>query len=107
LPTGTHDKGLGMHARSRVSYKLDGKYRSFEALVGLDAQTGKLGRVRVAVLLDGKEQALGWDKELTARDGARPVRLDVRQAQTLTLVVDFGPQGDVQAHVNWADARLI
>ncbi len=50
---------------------------------------------------------LGWKKELTGRDAPRLVRLDVRQAQTLTLVVDFGSQGDVQAHVNWADARLI
>ncbi len=56
LRTGTHDKGLGMHARSRVSYRLDGKYRTFEALVGLDAVTGKGGRARVAVLLDGKAQ---------------------------------------------------
>jgi hypothetical protein len=25
----------------------------------------------------------------------------------LTLVIDFGPSGDVQADVNWADARLV
>ena len=30
-----------------------------------------------------------------------------RAAKTLTLVVDFGKAGDVQAHVNWADARLL
>ena len=35
------------------------------------------------------------------------LRLDVRGAQTLTLEVEFGPQVDVQAHVNWADARVI
>jgi hypothetical protein len=107
LRTGTHDKGLGMHARSRVSYRLDGKYRYFEALVGLDAQTGKAGRARVEVLLDGKARPLGWDGNLSGRDAPRALRLDVRQAKTLTLVVDFGPQGDVQSHVNWADARLL
>lgn len=107
LKSGTHDKGLGMHARSRLSYKIGGKYHYFEALVGLDTQTAKMGRARVQVLLDGKEQALGGPKELTARDGALAIRVDVRQAKMLTLVVDFGRQGDVQAHVNWADARLL
>ena len=35
------------------------------------------------------------------------VRVDVSGANELTLEVDFGPTGGVQADVNWADARLI
>jgi hypothetical protein len=31
----------------------------------------------------------------------------VRGGRELTLAVLFGRFGDVQAHVNWADARLI
>jgi hypothetical protein len=107
LAGGTYDKGLGMHSESRLSYDLGGAYRRFEADVGLDERTGKRGRVRVEVLVDGKARPLGKGGELTAADGVLRVRLDVRGARELTLVVRFGRFGDVQAHVNWGDARLI
>ena len=41
----------------------------FEAVVGLDPEHGLKGRVRLRVLVDGKERDLGWNKELTAGDG--------------------------------------
>jgi hypothetical protein len=113
LAGSTYDKGLGLHSYSSVTYDLGGTYRRFEALVGIDDETGRPrdgspgGSVRIKVLVDGKEQPLGWDRELTWRDGPQPVRMPVTGARELTLIVDFGRGGDVQDHVNWADARLI
>jgi hypothetical protein len=107
LAGSTYDKGLGMHSASRVTYSLGGAYRRFEALVGLDDQTGRLGSVRIQVLADGKPADTGWDKELTHRNGPVAVRASVAGARELTLVVDFGEGGDVQDHVDWVDARLI
>ena len=107
LAGSTFDKGLGTHSQCRITYALDGGYRWFEALVGLDERSGKRGRARIQVLVDGKEQDLGQMKELTAKDAPFPLRIDVRKARELTLVVRFGSFGDVEAHVNWADARLI
>ncbi|HMF18726.1 MAG TPA: NPCBM/NEW2 domain-containing protein [Gemmataceae bacterium] len=107
LAGSTFDKGLGTHSQCRVNYALDGGYRWFQALVGLDERSGKRGRVRISVLVDGKEQDLGCNKELTAKDAPLPVRIDVRKARELTLLVRFGSFGDVEGHVNWADARLI
>jgi hypothetical protein len=103
----TFDKGLGVHSQSRVTYALPEGTRYFEATVGLDEVSGRRGRVRVRVLLDGKPADLGWDKELTGRDKPLRIRLDVSRGREITLAVDFGTRGDVQAHVNWADARLI
>jgi hypothetical protein len=102
-----YDKGLGMHGQARLSYDLAGNYDWFETLVGLDDRTGRHGSARIKVLVDGKLQVLGWDKDLVAHDGPRALRIDVRKARELTLAVDFGRQGDVAAHVDWADARLI
>jgi hypothetical protein len=107
LGGGAYDKGLGLHSGTRVTYDLAGRYRRFEALVGLDGQTGRRGSVRVRVLADGKPLDIGWDRELTARDGAVPVHADVRGTRELTLTVEFGRGGDVQDHVDWVDARLI
>ena len=55
LPDGTPcDKGLGMHSSSRVTYAVPPGWEHFEALVGLDERTGKLGSVQVRVEVDGK-----------------------------------------------------
>lgn len=99
------DKGIGLHSESRISYALNGSFRRFEALVGLDERTGLGGSVRVRVLVDGQEKAAG--AELTSATGPRPLRIDVGGAKELILVVEFGAGGDVRDHVNWADARLI
>jgi hypothetical protein len=102
-----YDRGLGMHAQSRVAYALPADCRRFEALVGLDDRRGRRGSAQVQVLLDGKPAALGWDDDLTAARGPRRLSIPTAGAKTLTLVVDFGARGDVQAAVDWADARLV
>jgi hypothetical protein len=104
----TFDKGLGTHPRTVLTYDLGGKYRHFDALVGLNPDAGDRGEVKVRVLVDGKPHAVG-------RAGGRPltagkpvaVKLDVSGARELVLEVDYGPTGSVEAGVNWADARLI
>lgn len=98
-----YDHGLGTHPRTKLVYDLRGKYRRFEAIVGLDAETGQRGEAVVRILADGRTLL---DHELTA---ARPNRfsLEVADIKELTLLIDFGPAGDVQADVNWANARLV
>lgn len=108
LAGNTFDKGIGMHSASRLTYALDGQYRRFEAVVGLDEITGKLGRATVRVVVDGKAQDLGWNGDLKGSDAPRTLNVNLTGAKELTLVVEFGADGlDVQDHVNWADARLI
>jgi hypothetical protein len=104
LGANTHDKGLGMHSQSKVTYTLAGNYRWFETVVGLDEQAGQLGRVRLKVLVDGKEKE---NILRTGRDGPLTLRVEVSQARELSLVVEFAEYGDVQGQVNWGDARLI
>jgi len=110
---GTFDRGLGLHSRTRLTFALGGKYRHFEALVGLDAVSGRRGAAEVTILLDGKPayadglapgDAL---RRLTAATGTVAVTLDTAGAQELTLLVDYGPGGDAHDDVNFADARLI
>ena len=107
LAGGTYDRGLGLHSQSRLTYTLPAGAKRFEALVGLDEQTGRSGGVRVQVLADGRA-LLDPAPELGAADPPRPLRLDLPPgARELTVVVEFGRGGDVQDHVDWADARVI
>jgi hypothetical protein len=107
LAGSTYDKGIGMHSESRLTYDVSDGYHWFEALVGLDGETGKEGSVTIQVLVDGKPQDVGETEELTASNSPRSVRVPLTGAKELTLVVKFGRHGDVHDDVNWADARLI
>lgn len=107
LAGSTYDKGIGLHSASRIHYALDGKYRWFEGLVGLDEDSGRSGNVRVSVLVDGKPQPLGWNGEMNGGDPPQAIRINLRGARELVLVVDYGRRGDVQDHVDWVDPRLI
>ncbi len=111
LAGSTYDKGVGLHSKSRLTYDLPAGYRFFEALVGLDENTGRRGRARVKVLVNDKAVDIGWDKDLTGNDKPLPIRVKLPGKQTkpvrLTLQVDFGQFGDVQGHINWVDARLV
>lgn len=107
LDGSSYAKGLGMHSQSRLTYDLAGKYRRFEALVGLDENSGQKGTARINVLVDGKPRELGEKTDLKGLDKPVSLSLDVSGAKLLTLGVDFGKRGSVQSHVDWADARLI
>jgi hypothetical protein len=107
LAGGTFDKGLGLHSQSRLTYALPPGATRFEALVGLDEQSGRSGGVRVQVLADGRP-LLTPAAELGAADPPRALRLDLpKGARELTVSVEFGRGGDVQDHVDWADARVL
>jgi hypothetical protein len=108
LGGGTYDKGIGLHSKSRATFDLPrgSSARRFEALVGLDDVTGRLGSATVQVLADDKP-LLGAALELSPGT-PQPLRLPLpATARTLTLVVDFGGGGDVQDHVDWCDARVV
>lgn len=107
LAGSAYDKGIGMRSQSRLTYDLKDGYRWFISIVGLDDRSGREGTVRIKILVDGKLSAAVEDRELTARNGPRALRVDVGGAQELTLVVQYGRRGNVQGHVDWADARLI
>ncbi len=104
LAGSTYDKGIGMHSQSRLTYRLSGDYRRFEATVGLDDKDGRGGAVRLRVLAAGRTLL---DRIVTSRDGAIPISLSVEGVRELSLEVDFGKDGDVRDVVNWADARLV
>lgn len=104
---GWYERGLGMHSGSRVVFKLPADAKRFETLVGLDDVAGKRGNVRLRVLLDGKEQMLGWNGDLSGREMPRTIRLPVQGARDLTLVVEPGGRGDAGDNVNWIDPVVI
>ncbi|HEY4309881.1 MAG TPA: NPCBM/NEW2 domain-containing protein [Pirellulales bacterium] len=97
-------KGIGMHSAGRLTYRLDKRFRKFEADVALDDQVGDGGAVVFGVYVDDK---LAWKSDVI-RGGMRPqpVSVDVSGAKRLSLIVEFGERGDELDRANWLDARL-
>jgi hypothetical protein len=101
-----YPKGVGLHSRSEITYRLDSAYRAFQATIGIDDDTQGKGSALFEVLVDGKP-AYKSD-ELTGASAAIPLkRIDITGAKTLTLRVDFGAQADILDHADWCDAVLI
>jgi len=102
----TYRKGIGMHARTKMAFALDGRYSRLYATIGIDDAAGALGSVVFRVLADGRP--LFQSDPVGGGDPARSLALDVAGARRLTLVADFG--GSVVASGNladWAEARLV
>ena len=101
-------KGLGMKAPAQVIYDLDGKYASFEAMVGIDDAASKLkGNASVVfqVFLDDKK--LFDSGAMKSGSPAKKVRVPLKDARELRLVATDtgdGSQGDL---ADWAEARFV
>ncbi|MEE9603725.1 MAG: NPCBM/NEW2 domain-containing protein, partial [Thermoguttaceae bacterium] len=102
-------KGLGMHSSARLTYRLDGPYRRFEAELAIDDAAGRQGSVIFRLFTtDGKT----WQEAFTSpivRGGTEPLPMsvDLQGTQAIALVVDFADRSDQQDHADWLSARLI
>jgi hypothetical protein len=112
----TFSKGLGVHAYSRLEYRLEAKFQRFQATIGLDdtarpppnssGAVNAVGHVVFRVHLDAKKLA---EVPMSYRDRPQPLDLDVRGGSKLVLEVDFG-QGDsffARDRADWAEARVL
>jgi hypothetical protein len=100
-----YDRGLGMHAQGVVTIDLGGEFELFEAAVGLQWQTGTTkGSVVFQVFVDDEQR---FDSGVM-RENTPPkqVRVVVRDADELRLVVNDAANGIVSDVANWTDARL-
>ncbi len=98
--------GLGLHSYAKLTYKLDGAYTSFVAVVGIDESVHPNGDAQLTFLGDGKE--LIPKLRLTGKDKPQTVRIKLKGVRNFTIQVGFGADDlDVSDHVNVAAARLI
>ena len=98
-----HRKGLGVRARSALTYPLGGGFKRFQATIGLDACSQGLGAVTAEVWVDG---AKARDLTLKGNDSPQALDLDVAGAKELRLVVTWAGHGQSD-FADWGSARLV
>ncbi len=99
----TYSRGIGVHARTRLTYALDGRHQSFRTRLAADpAMTLTDAVVRIKV--DDKVT-----HESQVRSGALSpvIWVDLKGAKLLTLEVDFGAGLHTQDRINWIEPALM
>ena len=98
--------GLGTHAPSELHFDLDGRYTSFESVVGLDdSQAGGIGTIIFEVWVD--DRRVFTSRKLRGGDLPEIVKADVTGARHLKLIVSDTGDNNHGDHANWADAKLV
>jgi hypothetical protein len=96
---------------AQISFELCGKYRQLSGIAGLqDARNeepaGDSGKSEAVFRIYGDANLL-WDSAPQSLPGSTvPFRVDVRDLDYLTLVVEYGARSD-GAEPAWADLRLV
>jgi hypothetical protein len=89
-------RGIGMHAPSRLTFALDGSWKTLSGRVGIDDSTRindpeARGRVVFRIWIDGKK---AWES-VEVRGGNAPLAIEpVDLAGVKTLVLEVDPVGD-------------
>jgi len=101
----TYEKGIGVHAYSRIDVRLDGLYDRFQSDIGLDDERdGLCGEIHFEVALDGT--TLHVSSPFVDTTPTESIDLDVAGGDLLTLEV-FDEGATCGDHGDWAGARLI
>lgn len=101
----TYERGIAVHSKSRLHYKLTRPAETFKARFGLMNPGGKLGQVDARVIGDGK--VLWEQKDITAKTEPIEITVALTGVQRLVLEVDFGEGQNVGDRAAWCDPQLI
>ncbi len=104
LAGASYPRGLSLHSRTELEFALDGEYREFKAVIGVDDQVGGVDSPTVVKIEgDGKEL---FAATITRKEKPRAVTLNIKDVQKLRLVVSSGDFLDLWKHVDFADAKV-
>ena len=96
-------RGIGVHAYSRISWLLDGKFAAFRTRFAVDGDSPEAD-LAVRVKLDDK--VVFEQEHVRAGALSAPVIEDLGTAKKLTLEVDGGT-GYVEDRLNWIEPALL
>lgn len=99
-----YEKGLALHSRTSLVYRLPGRFRRFQAVAGIDDRVRPQGNVRLVVR--GDDRVL-LDSTVAGTDPPLPVDLDLSGVRRLAILVDYGADLDVADHLDLCNARIV
>jgi hypothetical protein len=102
----TFDKGIGVHANSRLVFPLDGNYKLFRTRYAIDTSgDASKADVNVRILLDGKP--VHEQKHVKPFKLSPVLSVELGNARELTLEVTAGGPTDTQDRFDWLEPALV
>jgi hypothetical protein len=101
-----YDSGIALHSTTELEYDLEGEYREFRAVVGIDDDvSGDDGPTLLKIEGDGN---VLLEKTFSRKDKQRvqPIALNVKDIKKLKISVSSGDILDLGKHLTLADARV-
>lgn len=102
----TYDRGLWIHSKTTLTYRIGGDYRRFRAVMGIDQDVAKEGIGNVSVVISGDGKKL-FEGTVRWSDAPRELDLDVSKVVRLKILVDYGDNNATGDHLDLCDARVI
>lgn len=99
----TFATGLGVHARSTISFATENKWDLLCATIGLDAAAEGKGDCVFVVLADGEKLL---ERRMRGSE-AQPIQVPISGRSHITLCVEPGENLDLADHANWAEVRFV
>ena len=99
----TYTKGLAIHSRTTLIYRLTDAHKSFQAVAGIDPAMRDNGNVELVIRGDDKEL---FRQSISGKDAPITINLDISGVRRLSILVDFGQQLDIADHLYLCDARI-
>lgn len=98
------ESGLGMHARTSVTYDVPEGVKTLAAIVGIDDAACDQGRATFKVMAGAR--VLHTTSELGVDDEPLTITVDITTRRRITLVAES--EGlDLCAHANWGEVRFV
>lgn len=98
-------KGLAMHSRSTVVYRLPGKFRTFTAVAGIDDSVRSAGG-EVALEISGDGKSL-WKGSIRGGTPPQTLEVDVTGVKRLEILADYGVGEDIADHLDLCEAKVV
>ncbi len=99
-----YSKGLALHSRTELVYRMPGDFRRFQATVGIDDAVRPRGNVHF--VLRGDDRVL-FESVVAGTDPPKPLDVDISGVRRLSVLVDFGDDLDVADHFDLCEARIV
>jgi hypothetical protein len=99
-----YGKGLAIHSRTEIVYRLPGSFRRLKAIAGIDDSLRPRGNVRLLIRGDNKTLL---DALIAGTDKPLPIDLDISGMRRLSILVDFGNRLSFGDNLDLCNARII
>jgi len=107
LGSKTYARGLCIHSKTIIVYRINTDYRRLQAVIGIDRAVAMKGLGDVHLVISNRDnKKVLFEADVRGTDKPRTIDIDVSQVRDLQILVDFGGDLDISDWLNLADARV-